>query len=80
MSEQTNRGQFDAVLEAYIVSVPEPNHRILAEWIQRYPEFTEELTEITVARLTAPFEVEPEEVDEATFQHDLQVVRAVLGL
>jgi hypothetical protein len=79
MSEQTNREQLDAVLEAYIVSVPEPNHRILAEWIQRYPEFAEELTELTVARLTAPFEVEPDEVDEATFQRDLQVVRAVLG-
>jgi hypothetical protein len=79
MSEQTNRERLDAVLEAYIEAVPEPSHRTLTEWIQRYPEFADELTVLTVGRLVAPFEVEPEEgVDEAALQRDLQVMRGAL--
>ena len=45
MSEQMKRERLDAVLEEYMVSVPEPSHSTLVEWIQRYPEFAEELLE-----------------------------------
>jgi len=79
MSDQTNREQLDAVLEAYIEAVPEPGYRTLTKWIQRYPEFADELTALTVGRLVAPFEVEPEGMDEAALQRDLQVMRGVLG-
>lgn len=80
MSEQTNRDKLDMVLEEYMVSVPEPNHSTLVEWIQRYPQYAEELTAYTVAYLTTPFDEPVEDiVDEPTLQRDLEVVRDILG-
>lgn len=48
MNDQTERPTLEDVLDAFIASGADPNGGSLAEWIQRYPEYTDELTEFAV--------------------------------
>ncbi len=51
MSEQTARERLlETVLHEYMEAVPNPNYSALVEWIRRYPDFEQELTEFTVTR------------------------------
>ncbi len=43
MSEQKKQLSLDEVIEAYLASVKEPNKDSLAEWVQLYPQYAQEL-------------------------------------
>lgn len=48
MSDQNEVVELDDVLNEYVSSTENPSHANLMEWIQRYPQFENELTEFTV--------------------------------
>lgn len=49
MNNSAGQNSLDEVLDAYFEASEEPDRKILAEWIARYPQFERELIEFTVA-------------------------------
>lgn len=83
MNEHARRETLDDVLNAYVASSAGPSYKVLTEWILRYPQFEEELTEFTVGwslNETLPPVEEPEEVDEDTLVlRGMSVVQSILN-
>lgn len=46
---EKNGKTIEEVLDAYVASVQTPNHSTLLEWIRRYPEYEQQLTDFTVS-------------------------------
>ena len=49
MTHHVERINLEDVLDAYVSEVQTPSHAALVEWIRRYPQFAQELTDFTVA-------------------------------
>src|SRR4051794_32407667 len=49
MNDRTEHEALERVLEEYGTSTDRPDHASLVEWIRRYPEYEQELTEFAVA-------------------------------
>lgn len=49
MNERIERETLEDVLNDYVDSTPVPNHATLAEWVKRYPQYANDLTEFTVS-------------------------------
>lgn len=49
MNERTERASLGDVLDAYVAATDEPTSASLVEWIRRYPEYEQELTDFAVA-------------------------------
>lgn len=80
MSKHPEQDTLDDVLNAYLDVAPTPSAEDLAVWVQKYPQYREELTEFTVARslmLHLPANSDP--LDEtALFTRGVSVMRTVL--
>jgi len=84
MSEQTARERLlETVLHEYMEAVPNPNYSALVEWIRRYPDFEQELTEFTVTRSllqTQPAPPAEETTDKRELvQRGMSVVQGILA-
>ena len=53
MNNSAGQNSLDEVLDAYFEAAEEPDRKVLAEWIARYPQFERELIEFTVAWIQA---------------------------
>jgi hypothetical protein len=49
MNKQPNQESLEQVLDAYVAASPEPSREELKKWIQKYPNFTQELISFTVS-------------------------------
>lgn len=72
----------DGIIDEYAASSPGPSREMLAEWVQRYPQYKEELTDFTVnwtvaSPIAPPSVEETEETREAATRH-MGIVRAIL--
>lgn len=72
----------DDVLEAYVLSDGGPSRQALAEWVRRYPQYSQELITLTARWSLATYLPEAEgqdEVDEATLiRRGMSIVQNVL--
>lgn len=73
MSTSKDDGKLLDVLNDYVESELTPNYSVLRKWVQKYPEFKDELTEFTVAWSLA--KNSPPEAKEVT--SDTLVLRAM---
>jgi hypothetical protein len=49
MDKQNQTPTADDVLDAYVDAVGEPNHADLVDWIRRFPQYEQEITDFTVS-------------------------------
>jgi hypothetical protein len=77
-----NGDPLDSVIEKYTAASPGPSREMLAEWVARYPQYKEDLTDFTIdwtlaSPITPPPVEESGETSTAMARH-MEIVRAIL--
>jgi hypothetical protein len=81
MTKEVEQKTLDDVLDAYVAEVQEPSRAKLTEWVRRYPQFEEALTEFTVGWIrNKVLSVSPEEEtdEEALVLRGMSIVQNLL--
>lgn len=81
MNDHTRRETLEDVLDAYVATVSAPDSASLREWIERYPQFEQELTEFAVAWSRShwlPAASGPALTDDTVILRGMSIVRNLL--